>query len=367
MYFYTSFRLTMKPKLQGAYCLVAACLVAACSLLLLCVPTSADKRVRGPGRVKKNRIASGMLQHSLRGHPIMKQVQVGKTGSSSVRAMLTYLQTHSHASRRVKWLCDNKRRVKWLRDKRNCWISAPDHNDGCNSTDMTWVLNDRPCNDDRQSCSYVVTLREPISRLISEYNYFCLQCLDSGKFCLTQVGGGLYHGREKTWLKASTCPHMSFEDWASNHSNQYVHHFSRFGNSSHLSDGSYYRSYMAGFQDQPLLTESDVEKAAETLSANNMILIWTDELNSSGWERIAATMEGTPASAAGARLMQWRSGSMPAVEAATMESASRANNRASSYTFYPTDAQKQRACKINALDCKLYAALRSGTGQTCAC
>jgi len=155
---------------------------------------------------------------------------------------------------------------------------------------------------------------------------------------------------------------MSFEDWASNHSNQYVHHFS----SNEWNTGSYYNSYLTGFRDRTPLNESHVKEAVARLSSTDMHVIWLDEIGSSGWKWLAAALLDTPANAAGVLLAQWLSGNLTTEAAAGMENVAHVNHN-SDKTFLPTAAQKQVACEINARDCELYAALRSATRQTCAC
>ena len=85
------------------------------------------------------------------------------------------------------------------------------------------------CSFTSRPCRYFTILREPISRLISAYNYFCLDCKDRHKFCATQQGRPAKNDRP-AWVRKcmlSTCPNMSFLDWAKLHANLYTRLFSQ--------------------------------------------------------------------------------------------------------------------------------------------
>ena len=55
-------------------------------------------------------------------------------------------------------------------------------------------------------CRLFTVLRHPISRLLSAYSYFCLDCAESGRQC-----AGSHSHPERIGL---TCPHMSLEEYA---------------------------------------------------------------------------------------------------------------------------------------------------------
>ena len=103
-------------------------------------------------------------------------------------------------------------------------------------------------------CSYFTVLREPVERLISEYNYFCLRCSERRKFC----------GR----LANTSCPRMKFLDWAAAHANQYTWHFSR-----QWSHGGFFDAYITGFSGY--ITGNTHAKLSGCLLHNNTATVHT--------------------------------------------------------------------------------------------
>lgn len=112
-------------------------------------------------------------------------------------------------------------------------------------------------------CSYITLLREPISRMVSEYNYWCLDCKDhvnhQGIFC----------------LKGYHCPDsLSITDWARRHGNDYTRRLATRTGSEHLADNFYADT---GFLSSEL-TEADFQAALSVLQADNMLVLWIEEL-----------------------------------------------------------------------------------------
>mmetsp|Transcript_13602 Transcript_13602/g.20399 ORF Transcript_13602/g.20399 Transcript_13602/m.20399 type:complete len:343 (+) Transcript_13602:153-1181(+) len=64
------------------------------------------------------------------------------------------------------------------------------------------------------TCLYFTTLRHPLSRVISSYNYFCRSCAEEERFCRHRPVG------------APPCPNVSLVEWASYEGNVYVNDFS---------------------------------------------------------------------------------------------------------------------------------------------
>ena len=55
-----------------------------------------------------------------------------------------------------------------------------------------------------RACEYIAVLREPISRMISSYNYFCVACME-GRHCPNE---------DERSIHGYTCPAMSLVDYA---------------------------------------------------------------------------------------------------------------------------------------------------------
>jgi len=124
-------------------------------------------------------------------------------------------------------------------------------------------------------CRYFTMMREPIDRLVSEYNYFCKQCSEDGKFC----------GRLANTTPA--CPGASFLDWAGEFREQYIHHFSRnwdAGTSS--AHKGYYASFLSGFENRGKPNEQMYKCALENITRPNFLAVKTENLTTTGWERI---------------------------------------------------------------------------------
>jgi hypothetical protein len=85
----------------------------------------------------------------------------------------------------------------------------------------------------QRQCRYFTLLREPRSRLVSAWNYFCLQCHEGGRQCVkdkdVRTAASAYnHGLPRDSLGVpsaaprNSCPHMSVTDYAALSSNIYV-------------------------------------------------------------------------------------------------------------------------------------------------
>lgn len=234
----------------------------------------------------------------------------------------------------------------------NHWGFVP----GLNGLHGACPLMGRPCN-------HVVLLREPISRLVSEYNYFCLDCSEGGKLCECNAcrdapsrGGceeceARHHshfadGKLVEW--SFVCPHMGFVDWARHVANQYTWRFGRpwTNGTSLLSWRGYYSAYMQGFAGLlPPLTDDDVNTAFEALSAPDMQILWTEELDDKGWPWLLSQFEGTPLGNALQQELASRSGS--------------AHRNSNPHTFTPTAEQVKQARHVLNFDIQLYTRLRA--------
>eukprot|EP00931_Biecheleriopsis_adriatica_P047193 TRINITY_DN27179_c0_g2_i1.p1 TRINITY_DN27179_c0_g2~~TRINITY_DN27179_c0_g2_i1.p1 ORF type:complete len:298 (-),score=4.08 TRINITY_DN27179_c0_g2_i1:289-1122(-) len=61
-------------------------------------------------------------------------------------------------------------------------------------------------------CAYTTVLREPVARMISSWEYWCLACKERDRFCGRKLGNA----------SGVTCPHMSLVSWARFWGNVYL-------------------------------------------------------------------------------------------------------------------------------------------------
>ena len=302
--------------------------------------------------------------------PLTVFVHVGKTGSSTARHWLWTVarrcDKHAHSTKQVEhhveqpacsWVCDLSAEGKHSESR------GLDH-PRCAEKDVVVQDGYGACarvQPATRPCRYFTVLREPMSRLLSEWRYFCVGCAEGGKFC----------GRDATNTR---CPNMTIAEWAARQPNQYVRNFGQAwarhvpANDSHAR--AYYCSYVSGFTRRgcgggepgepgeprggwagtppPDLTELDLERAVAALSAPDLLTLWTDQLDSpsDGWPRLARWLKGT------------RAGDKLA--AAPLPEPDNVGHNHDE----PLAEELRAACRINALDCRLFARLRN---QSCAC
>jgi len=285
--------------------------------------------------------------------PVFVFVHVGKTASSTFRRVLDSIDT---AHPEAHFLCQADPEQE---------ILAPEMLPRCDpSAEVVVGAEFGACSILRKErpCSYIVLLREPIDRLISEYNYMCRDCRDKAKFCSCAEAGcntNISLGKEpraQTKCKVCghataqlrfspvMCPRMSFLDWARYVANQYTRHFAR----SWSSAGLYYNAYFSGFDGLPPVTADDVAAAAAALGAPDMHLLWTDELDGGGWKKVASLFQG---SAFGVAFEQ-------DLAQKDTEHASEGHVNAHEHTFVPTDEELEQARRILRFDLLLYEELR---------
>ena len=145
------------------------CTWKACSGCETCVHPVKTSPTIMPGNASQLRVNGSPESSPL---PLWVFVHIGKTGSESMRRNLRQLQ-RKH-SLEPRWLCDigGDRSIGSCSANATVVIGTAAHYGSCREVSAT-----------RPSCHYFTILREPVSRLISEYNYFCARCSEDGKFC----------------------------------------------------------------------------------------------------------------------------------------------------------------------------------------
>lgn len=268
-------------------------------------------------------------------------VQVGKTGSSSLRAL--FLEAAKLAGPRLaateplesRWLC-----VPGFLDSLSDTVVACANAEVALRAERVWGSGNvyRPPHPTRRGHRMFTTLREPIARLVSEYTYMCRQCSDRGKFCghLTVTG----------------CPNVSFAQWVRRAPNHYTRLFS-----AHWPDLRFFHAYVHGFPMTHTLSSDDVARAHATLSHASSLVLYTDEMGATA---------STQADALG-RLRAWLGGandSRAAAALAAVRSFPHTNALPQDLAYAPTAAERRLACAIYWADCALYNRLRNAS---CAC
>lgn len=195
----------------------------------------------------------------------------------------------------------------------------------------------RPSKTTRRGHRLLTTLREPITRLVSEYAYMCQRCGDHRKFC----------GR----MTVTGCPNASFTQWVARAPNYYTRLFA-----SYWPDMSFLRAYVHGFPKMHALSVRDVARAHVTLTRASSFVIYTDEMGADAL---------TQAEALG-RLRAWLGGadSRAAAALAGVRAFPHANVLPRDLAYKPTPAERRFACEVYWADCALYLMIRN---VSCTC
>lgn len=191
-------------------------------------------------------------------------VHEGKTGSSSIRSTMAAQQQRAGAYCVVGYSSGRSSDDKFNTRTKVCHQDAVLAFGGGYGTCDYFEARGTPCR-------YVVTLRDPILRAVSAYNYFCLLCKDNKKYCKKEV---LAKG---VW----NCPNMPFTAWAQKMANQFTFHFShKTKPSGHI---SYFREVFAG---NISTDESSFSRARTALSSGSVLVLLTETLSITGWREL---------------------------------------------------------------------------------
>ena len=270
--------------------------------------------------------------------PLAVYLHQDKCGSSSLRAVMREAQRLSNNG--PPWLCEMDR----MHDLTYANVSKV-----CAQAEV--VLGPAGygmCSFFDRPCRYFTILREPVARMSSAYNYFCLSCAENGKLCKA--------ARTTSANFNASCPNMRFLEFAAIFANSYTWRYSgRYTVSprdrdirADMDPTHYYLHSLDGFPDNVPLTESDLDAAREALNAPDMLVLKSEDLDGGpAWPRLERWLSGTRAAAALRRLDPQHAQQHSFV------------NVQSKYIYTPSAANKERACVINHFDCRLYQSLRS--------
>ena len=294
------------------------------------VPRSTTAQMPAMEQVAAGRAQPAVLNPA---HPaeLSVFVQLGKCGSSTMRSMLASLPDSRlcYMTKSLAVEMHKNRLLASLRNARigNC-IGSPAGTVmlGADLGYCELVANTR-------SCRYFTAMREPISRLLSQYDYFCRDCNDRRKFC---GAAGMTHVPKPVQRGCSTKT-LSFLGWISAFPEQYVRLFSN--NWQQLESG-YYRAYTSGFQGMDAVTEAEYQNALSLLrNPNRVFIAWTEKMDlPETWANLSIYLGH-----------QFR------------RNASRVNKskRKKKQKYVPTQEELNQVRKMNAFDMRLYDALAS--------
>lgn len=250
---------------------------------------------------------------------ITAYIQFGKVGSSSIRNMLEYRAakhgwpvvdedatckkhrvTGEECEKKKAYECELATAAGLPCGKHLCLAenNAPGSTArpdcaGSPSDSVVLVTNPGYCEalaaHSSRPCSYMTVLREPVDRIISEYNYWCLDCLDKVEdYAHEGKHEGIFCGKDYH------CPdRMSITAWARRHGNEYTRRLATRKGHETLAGGFYSDvGYLSS-----KLTEDDFEAALSVLQADNMLALSIEELEvgvggkPSGMEQLADFLE----------------------------------------------------------------------------
>lgn len=132
-------------------------------------------------------------------------------------------------------------------------------------------------------CRYMTLLRHPLDMMISEYNWFCRDCMEGGKQCVDeseQLARKQYLQENPQTTPQLTCPNMLITDYAKHYRNQYTMQFS--GKKIFCSRTGESQKTVAFRDCSETLTEVDFQAALQTLTSPNVLVLRLETL----WEGI---------------------------------------------------------------------------------
>jgi hypothetical protein len=245
-------------------------------------------------------ICSSLLHHQVSLFPsvaaegLVAWISFGKVGSSTMRVVFKrravergwqkfvpgrgFVGIGFHMSPGDLLICHAKSRAVRLLNGTDVGLSIAQR---CSDAPDGYVVqtNYGYCDAVHRPCRYVTILREPISRLVSAYNYFCLACSEGGSQCVEGgtrarlVEANAEVPRDAQGLPLTppqlSCPNMSLVDYASREGwgNYYVRRLSA------TRDASF------AFNADSRMGPAELATAMERLRRPNMLVLFTEELS----------------------------------------------------------------------------------------
>jgi len=267
----------------------------------LALPTGEESVALAPaadGEIKDKlmREKREKIEHAQAKRTVTAYIAFGKAGSSTMRDMLSIVQPFCHGlgGRTHKHIINHSPPEICGKAKGGVVETKYGY---CEALQAA-----RP----EQACNYMTVLREPVERVISEWNYFCLSCEEMGRSC--ENVPVLYRHRavqKPSWLRnvikrnndlpkdkdgvpvgvlAQVCPYFSVVDFARNRGNEVTYELGAAwrcqapGCLSHeKGPGKYFRNDSNAASDQDMPDEV-LEEAIRVIEHPEMLAIPLEKL-----------------------------------------------------------------------------------------
>ena len=253
----------------------------------------------------------GVSLRHLTGHGVVGWVSFGKAGSTSMRAMLDKRVHHyhwqAHTPKGDAQVCHAKKpnKVTVARRTNIEHVMRPCHRPPCAEVPDGYVVQtdfgfcEALSGFTGRRCRYVTMLREPVSRTVSGWSYFCQSCAEGGIQCVKDKDErrqkALYNGRLQRdpdgvpleHEPLGSCPNMSLVDYAVHQGNKYTNMFGI--NASNYASGEC-------VNESPCLSKTRdprapckpgaLERAQAALRRDDMLVLLLEDLSRGGAEAL---------------------------------------------------------------------------------
>lgn len=211
---------------------------------------------------------------------VIAWVSFGRVGSTTMREVLRH-RGEMKGFRKYNGpdgLCHNKP-IDWTVPRDQAVLCSDVEDDYVVQTEYGFchrLHHSRPCR-------YMTLLRNPIDVIISEYNWFCRDCMEGGRQCVPkaeQVARKQILEENPQSTPQLTCPNMLITDYAKHYRNQYTMQFS--GKKIFCSRTGEPQKSTAFRDCSETLSEVDYQAALQTLTSPNILVLRLETL----WEGI---------------------------------------------------------------------------------